>query len=196
MPEDKTIPDAIVVPSSRTPTLVNTEAVTGLLIGDMVGGRRHAGMGMVAGGLIGGMLGKERIERENREGRVVHKPADMATSVLTAGGLAALVGGVVGLIVGQGAPLLAIGFASIMAGVNGAIAAAMHGSRVAEYEQAAQYYQQHGGHYQGREREEQMQASSSITKEEAEALKERLHVLERKNFAERVEAEPAANRHI
>lgn len=195
MPQDQASPDAIIVPSDRTPTLVNSEAVTGLLIGDMIGGRRHAGTGMIAGGLIGGMLGKERIERENREGRVVRKPADMATSVLTAGGLAAVIGGVVGFLINPSAPALALGFAGIMASINGAIAAAMHGSRVAEYDQAAQYYQEHGGHYQGRAREESMRASG-ITREEAEALEKRLHALERKDFTARVENAPPAERSI
>jgi|GEM_PF-5589361 len=175
--DSKDYPNKIVVPSDRTPTVFNEDALSGAIIGNVLGGNDHALLGTVAGGAVGGMIGKQQMEHEYSKGRTVSKPASAGRSILmgvVAGGLTiGLLGFLAADILALPVILAATGVAAAVGGLIGYVA---NKSAAADYDTAKAYYNEHGGQYQGREREtqkEQMQGYK-VTPEEYALLQKRL----------------------
>lgn len=149
MAEDKDYPSVIKVPSNQHETLFNHSAFTGAIIGDVLTGSQNKFPGMMAGGLIGGLLGRERIARENHEGRPVPKPASPEIALAGGGLTGGALGALVALAVVSGVGLPALGIAAAAGAAVGMLMgrnANQHAQQ--DYEMAKHYYDEHGL-YQG-----------------------------------------------
>ncbi len=170
----KDFPDVIVVPAGRSPSYLNGEALTGALVGDVLSDNI---VGTLAGGAIGGMIGKERMQHESEHGREVHKPGSLGGKLAFNG----IVGGVVaGLFAAalamSGMVLIAAGIVAGGAAIGSAIGYVSHQGKVKDYDAAKSYFERHGGHYEGREREAQKSQSKpyQVTPEEYALLQQKL----------------------
>jgi uncharacterized protein YcfJ len=179
-------PKSIRVPSNTSPTMFNDEAITGAIIGNAVGGSNNGLFGALAGGAIGGMFGKERMQREYTEGRVVNDPGPGTVGIVVSSLVGAFAAGIIGAaLFNPVGVVLALGVGTIGGAMVGH---ATHKNAVLDYEAAKTYFVEHGGHYQGREREAQV--GQAVTAEEYRVLKQRLEAMQKGTHTDRYNAEP------
>lgn len=91
--------DTLKLRTNNTPTMFNPEMMLGGLIGAMFGGFPVMALTVATGALIGGWLGKKRLENENRDGKDVVPP--------TGWNREAAIGGIAGHFIGQVAAAMA-----------------------------------------------------------------------------------------
>lgn len=98
--------DELKIPAKDEPTFWNKDAAVGFFVGGMI-----PVVGHIGGLIVGGLIGKNRMERESREGRITPEPTlwnkDMALGagigvfLMSAGALAGLLtAGIGGLLMG------------------------------------------------------------------------------------------------
>lgn len=169
-------PASIRVPMEQTPTMLNDEMVMGAVIGNAV----SRGSGVVLGGVVGGMMGEERMRREYEQGRDVKHPGDAGATVALSGLIGAAAGALILSVAGIGA--VGVGIAALTGGaLGGLIGKLSHDSAKKDYELATQYFDTHGGHYEGRIAEMQKAKENTISPEEAQQLHDRLNELEKRH---------------
>src|SRR5437763_1367640 len=98
--------DALRLKTNHNPSIFNKDMFLGGLLGSLIA----PGWGAIVGGAIGGLFGKNRQEKENREGKLVSEPSFWNKDTL--------IGGIVGNAIGAvaGLAILVAGGASLFAG--------------------------------------------------------------------------------
>ena len=117
-----------IIPTNENPTFWNKDNALGALIGTFVAGP----FGLIAGGAIGGFLGKSKMENELETGKVIKEPTfwnkDAAIGAMLgvlAGGLlvggVALIGGLLAVHTLSLIPIVAVYAASVILPLAGGV---------------------------------------------------------------------------
>lgn len=178
------------VESRVEPTFWNRNITLGASIGLLSGllFPPIGGIALLAGGIIGGFMGKARMEREAENGKDVKPPTFWNRSVINGAALGDIAAGMIGVAVVIGSAIASIptgatpavahaamqtavqssmgwvalgGVAGITAG--GIIGGYMGKGRMEkEYKSAQEYVAQHGGEYRGRAVEESLSRQAPV----------------------------------